>query len=216
MGALWIPSGQQVYHRTGTGTYLVPSNAAVGLRYFYWHVSGTALFFEGTTTPPANLSYVTGASGSGAKVISSPTVLGTTADQYRYVGAVLVAAGGTVYRFSVHGDGDILEIAYLTDTTVSPFRIITDGTATTNTLVDCSPVVPLNSREVRLMVRNRSDKTCLLVFRDFGEVMMRVPAGLEAPVWVTINANRVFEYRLASAPNAGGVTFDVLGYRDRR
>ncbi len=217
-GALWVPNGQRVYETTNTGVFLGPTGTtAIALWYCYWRLLGTTLAFDAYSTPPDNFSYVTSTNSSGARVISAAPLLGTTVDQYRYVGAALAAVGGAIYPFSTYGDENGLEIAYQTDTAVFPFRRITDGTATTPTDVDCSSIVPRGARQICLMVRNRSDKSCLLLLQDDNRVLATVPAGAAIPVWIRVNfTTRIFRYQIAATPAAGGVTLDVLGYRDWR
>ncbi len=134
-----------------------------------------------------------------------------------YVGSLRTNGAQGTYRHQVvSGPPSSPVVFYLEETTVSPFRRLTDGTATTATNVDCSPVVPLTSRLAHVRINNTSDQSCRISNPEVPGFFRRVGPTSEREMWVPVDSSQRFQYALSAAPAAGGVTIDVTGYQDRR
>ncbi len=137
----------------------------------------------------------------------------------RYLGAFLTNSAGHIHNFLAEGSDDTLTYWYQTDTTAAPFRVHTDGTGTSLTSVNCATVTPANSRVAIVRVINNSDMTCRITNKQVSGTVFPSsvsPGGQVAALRIPLIEDRVFRYVLSGTPTFGGVTFDVVGFVDRR
>jgi hypothetical protein len=215
-GAAWVPG-------SGAGGVLeVPTdqNGPVGilpaadLMYFYLQPTTTAPNVAGFTTAPAAAYLGTARNKSGDA-------------NSRYVAALRTNAGGTAfYNFHTQMLSDKrLLISYLEDTTASPFRVVSGGTATTNQTVNLGPsglkLVPPSCRMVWAMVAVNATAN---VWIDNSE-MSTSPAGGSGHIqvttterrqhlWIPLDGNQ--SLRWANNTSGGSTSIDIKAYIERR
>lgn len=130
----------------------------------------------------------------------------------RYLGSVRTDGSGGVYKFYHQND----TVYYLENTQASPFRVLSAGTATTETSVSLAAVVPptslvalvncLNTSTVGAALGNASE-------RDTTNLVRYVyPSGGDEKE-IPLAGAQAMTYKYASSPGAGALYIDVQGYR---
>jgi hypothetical protein len=134
----------------------------------------------------------------------------------RYLGSIRTNGSGNIFSFIHQGD----RILYREQLNASPFRVLNAGTATVETSVVCTAVVPVTTRIALLRIVNTStaqgasmgtsdDNTSNLV-RDIYTNTEQVG---ETP----LDSSQALTYKFVSAPGVGGALYmDVVGYRFER
>jgi hypothetical protein len=161
--------------------------------------------------------YLSGGSPAAEVVTTAPAVWKGTAyrktgdTSRRYVGSVKSDGGGNVLEFRHHNLSNTIYYA-------QGNSVLTLGTATTLTSIDCSGFVPVTSIFSLFYVVTTATTTCDLLYTT-SVVYAQLGAGntqvskmmLEMPM----TAAQLIYYKFTSAPT-GGLYVNVLGYRYSR
>lgn len=133
----------------------------------------------------------------------------------RYLGSIRTASDGSIFPFSHHGD----VMWYQSAVSSSPFRVLSAGSATSETTVSMASVVPASSRIAIVRIVNNMpssvgtfgtpDDSVTLSDTSF---LMRVPAGSEGYPDLALGPSQDFTY-LVQSTASGGIYVDVRGYR---
>ena len=129
----------------------------------------------------------------------------------RYVGSIRSDGSGNVYEFMHNPLTSHILYSGDTDTNMSPFAVVSGGTATTATSVDCTAVIPVTSRIGQIRMSNTGNQLC-----DFGTNSnvknARVPAVNVAIAQHPLTAGQLLYYKYVSAPSSGALYCNVYGY----
>lgn len=133
----------------------------------------------------------------------------------RYVGSLRTDGSGNVRRFLHDGTS----IFYLVDVTVSPFAVLSNGSATSETNVDCSALIPVTSRVGLFQLVN--DGSVVLWFGNSADGVTQPGAGFIALGTTKIatpdlplDSSQQISYAFTSATS--GAYAYVRGYRFER
>ncbi|HEX7956127.1 MAG TPA: hypothetical protein VF508_04240 [Pyrinomonadaceae bacterium] len=135
----------------------------------------------------------------------------------RYLGSVRTDASGNIYNFNHNPQTNF--IRYRANQFLAPFRVLSNGVATSATDVDCSAVVPVTLGGVAYFrVDNQSSASA--VYFGASDGFTPSSAGGEEGVgtlrdmraFLTLNPSRVLKYIFGLASGASGVYMDVHGY----
>lgn len=136
----------------------------------------------------------------------------------RYIGAVLTNASGHIYKFS--HDAQANKIHYLDQQDGSPFRVLSNGSATTETTVTITSVVPPGTHFIYFHATN-TNSTFLLVFGNSIDnvslpsgYVVAIGNGKDAYVEFPTDTTPAFTYALQGS--GGGAYVDVFGYTYKR
>ena len=140
----------------------------------------------------------------------------------RYLGAIKGMPSGGCHPFASY-PGNF--IRYMGNTQVSPFSVLTDGRATTETTVACAAAVPPASRMAYMSFYDKTTIALGLGSDDDGTTLAdgQAPATF-APgaaktftIMQPLGVNRDFTYRYNTAPAVNdGLRASVLGYVENR
>lgn len=135
----------------------------------------------------------------------------------RYLGSIRTDGSGNVYNFLHHGDS----IRYRINPGATPFRILSSGSATTETTVSAAAVVPLTSRVVTVRLIN-IDATAVLrtdtsdSSNAGAASIVALSAGAQAFLDHPLDSSQALTYWFDTAPAAGNAFIDVYGYTFER
>jgi hypothetical protein len=135
----------------------------------------------------------------------------------RYVGSFRTDASGNIYKFLHQGD----TVYYLARTDVSPFRALNGGTATSETNVDLSAVVPVTSRVAGVRLINTALNTFIYYGNsqeaDTTNLISTLNADSEDTRRLALDASQRFSYKFNTSPSGAGALYgDVLSYKFER
>jgi hypothetical protein len=139
----------------------------------------------------------------------------------RYIFALKTNGSGGFWN--VWFDGEMLNqpfVRYLEDVGSAPFLVLNGGTATAETTVSCSAVVPPTARTAKIRVSTNATSAVSLgnsednVTLSSTAYIERCPAGDAFELDMPLDANQAFTYRNDAA--GGSTTIFVVGYFDRR
>ncbi len=188
-----------------TDTTIGPSLGANTWYYCYLYTSAGTPSVECVTTAPATAWFGTARSK-------------TSNTARRYIGAIRTNGSSQIYDFYHNPFTGFYQWAEVT--TSSPFRVLSSGTATTETSVDCSAVAPATARFAQLRMINTETtggQNSFIRSRTGGanQLQLRVNSDLITPIALT--SAQLFYYIYGGAPTTGGSTFiDVVGFYDLR
>lgn len=207
-GAAYVESANAIIALPSDST-LSPTLSASAWHYLYLKSDAT---IEVSTTAPAAPFRATARSK-------------TSDTSRRYLGAVRTNASSQIYNFLRQGD----MIFYREDIGASPFRALTNGTATTSTTVSLSNIVPPTSRVAKIRILNLATSAGGLYTEvSDGSTSGPPTSGLHFdnnangtyywPVYVdhVLNSSQALKYFYSSTPTGGGAYIDVPGYYDTR
>lgn len=131
----------------------------------------------------------------------------------RYIGSVRTNGSGQIYKFTMVGT----RITYLLDVTASPFRVLSNGTATAWTSFSYSAVVPVTSTQVYTIVQNIDTVVSFNVSSgasgaDFTYVINPKQV---VPIDLPLSSTQTFNYQ-ATGVTATGLYADALAYTYER
>ncbi len=128
----------------------------------------------------------------------------------RYIGSIRTTTGGAIFNFQ-HAGGKIF---YQEQLDVTPFRVLSNGTATVDTTVACSAIVPVSCRSIALRVFNlATSATGLLIHNGLGSNQMYTfNAGNQVFFDFPLNSSQELRYRFSGVPTGGGAYLDVVSY----
>jgi hypothetical protein len=124
----------------------------------------------------------------------------------RYVGSIKTDGSGNVYEFLHIGSN----IYYSASLATSPFRVLSAGAATTDTAVDCSAVVPVTTRGVRLFVSAIAAVVVARILTSGGTAMMGIRPASASQIDTFTDANQDVFY--SNSAGGGDTYIDVVGY----
>lgn len=153
----------------------------------------------------------------------------TGATSRRYLGAVLPngVATPSMYKWRwIYGD----VVRYLENVNNTPFLVVNDGQATTETTVNCAGVVPPTSNEAVMyqehglttsgasLVFGSADDNLTLSASAYVDKMARGVGGfLSRQARMTLTSSQTFTYLFTSSPGSTlGFNGRVLGYQEQR
>lgn len=200
-GAAYVPGAKRIAELVAPVT-LAPTLAANTWYHVYLTVAGAVVGVEAVTTAPA-------AAYSGtARVKTGDT-------SRRYVGSVRTNSSAQLHNF-ISSNG---LVSYRQRISLSPFRVLSNGTASTPTNVSCAGVIPVTSRlayivpvnqdpslGVQISSSDSGDTTQEVLFQSSGATGMSRP-----PTIMHLDENQAFSYSFPSTPS-GGFFVDVWGY----
>lgn len=136
----------------------------------------------------------------------------------RYIGSVKTDGSGNVYNFE-HNPITNLVMYRKQHLSASPFRCLSNGTATSATSVSLAEVVPLTGKAAYLScLNNDTAQTCFIGVAPLTStafsVVVSVTQRLHCP-FVVMDASQVVYYLYGSAPSSG-LHMDVFGYSFKR
>lgn len=176
--------------------------SATAWHHVYLYLSSGTPALEITTTAPAAPYDGTARSKSGDT-------------SRRYLGSLRTDGAGNIYNFLHAG----LLILYREGLSSAPFRVLSGGTATTETTVSAAAVVPVTARCAQLRLidiatagdvySGTSDDSA--TGPPFGGLVAIGPGG-NAFVSHPLNSAQEFTYWFSSAPTGGGAYADIYGY----
>lgn len=172
--------------------------------HVYVYLSGGAPLVDVATTAPAAWK-----NGAYSKT-------GDTAR--RYVGSIRTDGSGNVLNFLMQGT----HVTWRIDT-LTYLRVLTSGTATTATAVDCSSVVPVTARQCFLRTYNGvTSPTNATMWTGVSDGSITPPTsgitvtaynGGSTTILHPLNSSRAVTYAFGpGTPSAGGGFIDIFGY----
>lgn len=185
-----------------TDSTISPSLGASAWRYCYLYLSTGTPTVECVSTAPASPWFGTARSQ-------------TSATNKRYIGAIRTNASSQIFNF-FHNPATGY-VHWLEDATASPFRVLTLGTAISETPVDLTAVAPATARQVQLRSINTDSTRNVFIRAVSGganAVLLRVNGDLVFPMSTT--SGQLIYYLLNGASVTGGAYLDVWGYFDNR
>lgn len=153
----------------------------------------------------------------------SGTARSKTGDTYRrYIGSVRTGGSGNIYNFLQIG----IKVMYRAGNGVSPFRIVSNSTSTTQTSASASAIVPATARQVSCQLINLSNsgsgvQLCtgtsdgsqpgpplggIYIVREQSTLIAEHP----------LDSSQALTYWLSAVPASGGAYIDVYGYSYER
>lgn len=202
-GAAQIQSTGEIVTLASDST-ISPTLSASAWHYCYLYLSSGTPTVECVTTAPATAWFGTARSK-------------TSATGRRYIGAIKTNGSSQIYEFYHNAATNFYQWGEVT--TSSPFRVLSGGTATTETSVDCTAVVPATGRAAQLRMINTEPvggQNSFVRSRTGGpnQLQLRVNSDLITPIVLT--SAQLFYYIYGSAPSTGATYIDVVGYYDNR
>jgi hypothetical protein len=201
-GAADIPDGSR---RLRVSSDITVSSISLGASvwgHVYLYNNAGLAAVEVVTTAPANYF------GSAYQKTGAAT--------RRYLGSVRTDGSGNIYNFLHVGPW----MKYRVSVNLSPFRVLSSGTATSETSVSASAVVPVTSRLASLKFTNTtpnansttgtSDDSITFGGGTYG--IATAGAGGSFFCDHPLNSSQAFTYLFDAAPASGGLLVDVLGY----
>lgn len=176
--------------------------------------SGTAAL-ECPTTAPASPWVGTARSKSGDST-------------RRYVGSFRTDSSANIYNFFTEGAGGLQLVRWRNDVT-NDNRILTNGSATTNTNVDASSRAPVTARAIEVTIYNLATTgVCYFDTNEAGSAgtgldpdsgigLFAINASLNNTAYLPVNTSQVFRYAYDAPPTGSNFIYiDVLSYRFSR
>ena len=202
-GAAQIQSTGEIVTLASDST-ISPTLSASAWHYCYLYLNSGTPTVECVTTAPTTAWFGTARSK-------------TSATERRYIGAIKTNGSSQIYEFYHNAATNFYQWGEVT--TASPFRVLSGGTATTETSVDCTAVVPATGRAAQLRMINTEPVGGQILFvrsRTGGpnQLQLRVNSDLITPIVLT--SAQLFYYIYGSAPSTGATYIDVVGYYDNR
>ena len=202
-GAAQIQSTGEIVTLASDST-ISPTLSASAWHYCYLYLNSGTPTVECVTTAPATAWFGTARSK-------------TSATGRRYIGAIKTNGSSQIYEFYHNAATNFYQWGEVT--TSSPFRVLSGGTATTETSVDCTAVVPATGRAAQLRMINTEPvggQNSFIRSRTGGpnQLQLRVNSDLITPIVLT--SAQLFYYIYGSAPSTGATYIDVVGYYDNR
>jgi hypothetical protein len=134
----------------------------------------------------------------------------------RYLGSVRTNGSGNIFSFLHQGD----RIFYREQIAASPFRVLNGGTATSETAVSCTAVIPVTSRIALLHMVNTATNTNVSIGTsdDNTSSLIRDLYVVQDVVGDTpLDSSQALTYKFATAPSGAGALYvDVVGYKFER
>lgn len=195
-GSAYVDVAKKVIKTTSTQT-IDPTLSASSWHYVYLKGDGT---IDVSTTAPSS------------PYIGSARSKNSTGNEFRFLGAFRTNASSQILKFYQRGNHYLYPLAI--DSAI--YRLLSNGKATTSTLVSLASVVPPMSQYVSVKVSN-TDATQNLSVGDgdttqTGSVgYFSVAGNLRVNLLLPLNATQQMAYVFSAAPS-GGAFVDVLGY----
>lgn len=134
----------------------------------------------------------------------------------RYLGSVRTGSDTAIYNF-VHASGRVLYRENIADG-ILPFRVLSNGMSTTDTVISCTDVVPVTSKVATLRLQNTSTVGGFRVKQSDGTyssgpgpAAQTVSPGGLGIFDLPLNSSQQLIYFFLAAPSSGGY-IDVCGY----
>lgn len=143
----------------------------------------------------------------------------------RYVGSIRTNASSQIFNFLVEGAGDLQIVRWRNDVT-NDNRILTNGSATTNTNVDASSRAPVTSRAIEVTIYNLA--TGGVVYFDTSDAgsagtgldpdsaigLFALNPNAINTTYLPLNTSQVFRYSYNGSPTGSNFTYiDLLSFR---
>ncbi|XQA74588.1 hypothetical protein ACM9XA_03360 [Xanthomonas sacchari] len=194
-GAAYIPGPKRIVELPAAVTK-TPALTASTWYHMYLYLNGTTPDIEVTTTAP-------GAFYSG----TARTKTGDTSR--RYIGSVRTDSSAALIRF--FHDGRLMRWLEGNFTT---FRVVSNGTATSQTSASLSVGVPMSSTGAFIRATNTAPSGQPgVVLGAYGVLTYPVQSGnYSAYLEMPCNADQTIRYAYDSAPSGGGLYVDIFGY----
>lgn len=164
--------------------------------------------------------YLSGGSPAAEVVTTAPvawkgTAYSKTGDtSHRYVGSIIAIGSNTMASF-IHTPDDGI-IFYTGQQDGSPFRVLSNGNATTETSISLTGVLPSTAKKVYMHATD-TNGTFLLVFGNSLDTVslpsgyiLAIGNGKDAYVLFPCNDSQVITYAMQGA--GGGAYLDIYGY----
>lgn len=151
-------------------------------------------------------------------VVYSGTAAYKTGDSSRrYIGSVLTNGSGNIYNFRHCGNW----MFWQENIGASPFRVLSNGTATTRTTVSCSGAVPVTAQAAQVRMINLSTNSAVLFLSNANaaanniQVQSGTPSGsstAEKDIVMPLSTAQGLDYMFPIATSGGGGYLDISGY----
>lgn len=168
--------------------------------------------------------YLSGGSPAAEVVTTAPVAWKGTAysktgaTSRRYVGSIKSDGSGNVIPFLMMGNW----MYYRANLRATPFRVLSGGTATTETSVACNGIVPVTSRMAIMRMANSDASITFVTGTSDDGITLSASvnlnafgAGSQVVVEQLLDSSQAFTYLFASSPS-GAVYIDVHGYQFER
>jgi len=198
-GSAYVESATAVIALAADST-VSPTLAASGWVYVYLKSDGTIQTSTTAPTTPYN-AFARSKTGDTAQ---------------RYLGAIKTNGSSLIINFQMLKNGMVL---YRDQPFIAPNRILTNGTATTETSVDASGAVPIGARAALMLFYNTH--ASVNAFLGTSEDNIAIPGsnGIQVAPWnqrlvttMPLDANQDLTYAYSSSPGGTGLYMDVCGY----
>lgn len=146
----------------------------------------------------------------------------------RYVGSVRTNSSSQIFNFLTEGSGTLQIIRWRNDVT-NDNRILTNGSASTNTNVDASSRAPVTSRAIEVTIYNlATGGVAYFDTSDAGSAgtgldpdsaigLFALNASAINTTYLPLNTSQVFRYSYSGSPTGSNFLYiDVLSYRITR
>ncbi len=202
-GAAYIPSLSRVLRAPSDIAKTGLSLSASTWYHVYLFLNGSTPDIEIVTTNPSATYNGTSRSKSGDT-------------SRRYIGSILTDSSGSMYMF-LHSSSSS-EINYVLNTGVAPFRVVSNGSASTPTMMNLSGLMPITADIGSFKLTNLATTPTVQVFLDSSGTTSLFNASAGQSLFCYSAApGRVLYYAYAGAPSGSSFAyFDVRGYRFSR
>lgn len=146
----------------------------------------------------------------------------------RYVGSIRTDSSSQIFNFLTEGSGTLQIIRWRNDVT-NDNRILTNGSASTNTNVDASSRAPVTSRAIEVTIYNlATGGVAYFDTNDAGSAgtgldpdsaigLFALNASAINTTYLPLNTSQVFRYSYSGSPTGSNFLYiDVLSYRITR
>jgi hypothetical protein len=204
VGAAYIPSLGYIYE---VGSDIAKTSLSLSASTWY-HV----YLYDNSGTPDIEIVTTAPVSYHGSSYQK------TGNNTRRYLGSVKTDGSGNIYNFNHSTDDN--KISYLSQQDASPFRVLSNGSATTETTVTISTVLPVTARKIYFHATNTNGTFALTFGNSIDSVALptgyvaAVGAGKDAYIEFPTDTTPAISYAMAGA--GGGAYIDVYGYTFER
>lgn len=198
-------------YRVTAGSFYVPSLGAVisssspvtknpslpvnQYLHVYGYLNGTSVDYETSTTAPSSPYFGTARTKSGDT-------------SRRYIGSMKIDSNGSIYNFIIVGN----EYYYQTNIISAPFPVLSNGSATSITSINCSNVIPSVSRVGIFTVTNTDSSARLDIYNGSGVGPIVFVNGTNSDqLRIPVSASQSIQYAYASTPT-GNANIRANGY----
>lgn len=197
-GSFYIPSIDRVVSFSSAITKF-PSLPVNQFLHVYGFMNGANVDFEAVTTAPSSPYFGSARTKSGD-------------NSRRYLGTLKVGADGSIFNFIKVGD----DYLYQANILAAPFVVLSNGNASSISVVNCSAVIPPVARMGIFTVTNSDPSVRLDIYNGSGVGPVSFVNGANSDqMRVPVSSSQAIQYAYSSAPS-GASNIRVSGYSFQR